>query len=141
MAIYLRDKREEDDGIAYAKNKIQRKSRIENAWQASRGQANNLQQVQKDETTAKDELFGSVGRAMKNFFMEEVEVPVDQSAQTNDKVSGVMASLSQTGEAFRERGEKLNTLVEKTSALKNASEDFAKMAKELNESQQKGFFW
>mmetsp|Transcript_19840 Transcript_19840/g.25548 ORF Transcript_19840/g.25548 Transcript_19840/m.25548 type:complete len:87 (-) Transcript_19840:14-274(-) len=63
------------------------------------------------------------------------------SAQAvNYNVSGVMNSLSQTRNAFIERGDKLDNLVEKTNALNNASEEFAKMAKELADSQEKGIF-
>ena len=135
------ERKEEQDRIQYENKKAERKARIEKAWSASHGRQNSLQETQKDEAAAKEELFGSVGRAMKSFFMEEVEEPPSRDADTNERVSGVMSSLSQTGDAFRERGEKLNTLVEKTGALKNASEDFAKMARELKESQQKGLFW
>ena len=74
--------------------------------------------------------------------MEEVEVEEEQdfTKKTNDDVTGVMSTLGQTRQAFNERGEKLNTLVEKTAALNSASEDFAKMARELKESQEKGIF-
>jgi hypothetical protein len=149
LAKHLVERREEQERVNQVDMKKERKMRIEKAWAASHGQSkmkrNALQETQKDEGAAKEELFGTVGRAMKNFFMEEVEVEVEdpraQDLSTNDRVSGVMSSLSQTGEAFRERGDKLNTLVEKTDALKNASVDFAKMAKELKESQQGGMFW
>jgi len=135
------DRKEEQDRLNYEIKKKERKSRIQAAWTKSHRRKNPLQETQKDESSAKDELFGNVGRAMKNFFMEEVDVEDPQDANVNDRVSGVMSSLNQTGEAFRERGEKLNSLAEKTDKLKNASEDFAKMARELKESQQKGFFW
>ncbi len=143
------EKKERQDQIEFAEKKKEQKMKLENAWRASHGIKNNpLQETRKDENAAKDELFGGVGRAMKNFFMEEVTVEVEEPqasrniAGTNNNVSGIMSSLGQTGEAFRERGEKLNTLVEKTNGLKNASEDFAKMARELKEAQQqKGLFW
>lgn len=142
------ERKERQDQIEFAEKKKERKMKLENAWRASHGfKSNPLQETRKDESAAKDELFGGVGRAVKNFFMEEVTVEVEEPQAsrditgTNNKVSGIMSSLGQTGEAFRERGEKLNTLVEKTNGLKNASEDFAKMARELKESQQKGLFW
>ena len=144
LAKYRLERREEQDRIVLSHKKKERKMKIEQAWAASHNRnRNKLQQIQMDDTSAKEELFGSVGRAMKNFFMEEVEVkePQARDIDTNNKVSGVMASLNQTGEAFRERGEKLNNMVEKTNALKNASEDFAKMARDLRESQEKGLFW
>jgi len=103
---------------------------------------NRLRAVEKDEDAAKQNLFGNIGKSLQNFFMEEVEVEKEQdsSKKTNDNVAGVMSALGQTRQAFNERGEKLNTLVEKTAALNNASEDFAKMARELKESQEKGIF-
>ena len=39
-----------------------------------------------------------------------------------------------------ERGEKLENMVDKSAALNNAAEDFANMAKQLADSQQKGVF-
>ena len=113
--------------------------RIEKA-QAARYNSNPLRSTEQDESAAKEELFGNVVRAVKNFFMEEVEVEDNSSPNANERVTGVMDSLNATRNAFNERGQKLDNLVEKTSALKDASEDFAKMAKELRESQEKGIF-
>lgn len=143
LAKCIANKKEAEDRKFLEAKKKERKAEIEKKWAVRREKRNALQETQKDEDAAKDELFGNVGRAVKNFFMEEVEVeePPNRAQDTNSNVNGMISSLDQTRQAFGERGEKLNTLVEKTSALKNASEDFAKMARELKESQQKGLFW
>ena len=143
LAKATADRKEERERLLIEEKKKERKAKIEQQWATRREKRNALQETMQDEAAAKDDLFGNVGRAVQNFFMEEVEEPpsVSQEVDTNEKVAGMMSSLDQTRQAFGERGEKLNNLVEKTSALKNASEDFAKMAKELKESQQKGFFW
>ena len=138
------ERKEEQDRVKQADLKQKHRLKIGEAWAVSHGRENSLKETKKDENAAKEELFGDVvGRAVKNFFMEEVEVedPRAQAANANERVTGMMSTLTQTGQAFSERGEKLNTLVEKTDALKNASEDFAKMARELKESQQGGLFW
>ncbi len=139
---------------------------------------NPLQSTREDEDSAKNMLFGSIGRAMKNIFSDdddlEKEVAQDSvqaraqsirsryapnssstrkgashartsarslpSQSTNDRVSGLMGSMNASRNAFNERGEKLNTLAEKTGALKDASEDFAKMAEELRKQQERGIF-
>lgn len=97
-----------------------------------------LEAKKKHEESEQDVLFGRMGRSVRNFFMEEVEVTGDDRST---KVDGMSESLKQTQNAFNERGEKLNNLSEKTDALKEASIDFAKMAKELHDSQKKGLFW
>ncbi len=121
----------------------ERKARIEKA-QAARSATyqNRLKATERDEAAAKEDLFGNVGKAVKNFFMEEVGVEDDSApANAQSNVAGVMSALGETRQAFDERGQKLNNLVEKTAALNSASEDFAKMAKELRESQERGIFW
>ena len=97
-----------------------------------------LEAKKKHEETEQDILFSRMGRSVRNFFMEEVDVNEDGRSTTVDEIS---ASLKQTQDAFNERGDKLNSLSEKTDALKDASIDFAKMAKELHESQKGGLFW
>ena len=118
-----------------------RKNRIAKA-QAARAKSGPLS-LQKEEnlTDAKNELFANVGKAMQNFFMEEVTVEDNDELRGQEQVNGVVSSLNQTMDSLNERGEKLNSLAEKTSALRDASKDFAKMAKELRESQEKGLFW
>ena len=123
--------------IEVAEKRKERKTRIEDAQ--SRRSEKKPVAANKSEDAAREELFGSVGRAVKNFFLEEVEEQ-DNAQAMNDDVSGVMNSLSQTRNKFIERGQKLDNLVEKTNALNNASEEFAKMAKELADSQEKGIF-
>jgi len=133
------DKKVEEDRTKQVEQRSERKARIEKA-QAQRYN-NPLRAAENDQRAAKEELFGgAIGKAVKNFFMEEVEVEQDSAQAANGQVAGVMDSLNATRQAFDERGQKLDNLVEKTGALKNASVDFAKMAKELRESQEKGIF-
>lgn len=129
--------KEGKDRKEVAEKRKERKTRIEEAQ--SKRSDNTLKARAISEDAAREELFGSVGRAVKNLFVEEV-VEQDSAQAVNDDVNGVMNSLSQTRNAFVERGQKLNNLVEKTSALNNTSEEFAKMAKELADSQEKGIF-
>lgn len=101
-----------------------------------------------DSSAMKEELFSgsNLGKVVKGFFnmddrREHVGGKIENKKSANDELTGIAQSLNQTRNAFNERGERLNTLSDKTSALKDASSDFAKMAKELNKSQQSGFFW
>ena len=152
---------------------------VEASWYGRKNK-NPLQTTRDDEESAKNKLFGTIGRAMKNLFSDDddddmeselVQDPVRTSSSsmhsrsntsstssrtgprtrirtptgtsdqsTNDQLSGLMGTMDATRNAFHERGEKLNTLSEKTGALRDASEDFAKMAEELCKSQEKGIF-
>lgn len=84
----------------------------------------------------KQELFGgAIMKNMKNLIMGEDE------EDDEDQLQSVTAKLSATRDAFNERGERLNSLAEKTAALQDASKDFASMAKELRKQQEsKGIF-
>lgn len=84
----------------------------------------------------KQELFGgAIMKNMKNLIMGEDE------EDEEDQLQSVTAKLSATRDAFNERGERLNSLAEKTAALQDASKDFASMAKELRKQQEsKGIF-
>jgi len=52
-----------------------------------------------------------------------------------EKITNAISALGQTRNAVLERGDKLQSLEDKTDALNQASLDFANMAKELNQSQ------
>ncbi|KAL7546759.1 hypothetical protein ACHAWF_010094 [Thalassiosira exigua] len=54
---------------------------------------------------------------------------------TKEKITNVFSGLGQTRNAVIDRGNKLESLAEKTDALNQASLDFASMAKELERSQ------
>ena len=84
----------------------------------------------------KQELFGgAIMKNMKNLIMG------DDEDEEEDQLQSVTAKLSATRDAFNERGERLNSLAEKTAALQDASKDFASMAKELRKQQEsKGIF-
>eukprot|EP00563_Minutocellus_polymorphus_P001389 CAMPEP_0181033302 /NCGR_PEP_ID=MMETSP1070-20121207/7185_1 /TAXON_ID=265543 /ORGANISM="Minutocellus polymorphus, Strain NH13" /LENGTH=1070 /DNA_ID=CAMNT_0023110721 /DNA_START=91 /DNA_END=3306 /DNA_ORIENTATION=- len=84
----------------------------------------------------KQELFGgAIMKNMKSLIMGEEE------EEEEDQLQSVTAKLSATRDAFNERGERLDSLAEKTAALQDASKDFASMAKELRKQQEsKGIF-
>ena len=58
---------------------------------------------------------------------------------TQDRISNALSGLGQMKDKVLERGDKLNSLQEKSEALEQASLDFANMAKELNRSQNSWF--
>jgi len=81
----------------------------------------------------RDSLFGNIVEKATNLVMGEDEDLADIQSQ------GLADRLGQTRDALNERGDKLNSLVDKTARLESAASDFAKMAKELEKSQ--GGFW
>jgi len=81
----------------------------------------------------RDSLFGNIVEKATSLVMGEDEGLADIQSQ------GLADRLGQTRDALNERGDKLNTLVDKTARLESAASDFAKMAKELEKSQ--GGFW
>ena len=54
---------------------------------------------------------------------------------TQDRISSALSGLGQMKDKVLERGDKLQSLQDKSEALEKASLDFANMAKELNRSQ------
>lgn len=93
-----------------------------------------LQRLEKEKADQlqRDSLFGGIMEKATSLLSGDDDI---------DAVGGLHASLGQTRDALNERGDRLNTLGEKTEKLMNASEDFAKMAKELEKSQSGGLFW
>ncbi|KAI2500336.1 hypothetical protein MHU86_14144 [Fragilaria crotonensis] len=93
-----------------------------------------LQRLEKEKADQlqRDSLFGGIMEKATSLLSGDDDI---------DAVGGLHASLGQTRDALNERGDRLNTLSEKTEKLMNASEDFAKMAKELEKSQSGGLFW
>jgi hypothetical protein len=87
---------------------------------------------EKADQLQRDSLFGGIMEKATSLLSGE---------DSTEEVGSLHASLGQTRDALNERGERLNTLSEKTEKLMNASEDFAKMAKELEKSQSGGLFW
>ena len=58
---------------------------------------------------------------------------------TQDRISSALSGLGQMKDKVLERGDKLQSLQDKSEALEKASLDFANMAKELNRSQNSWF--
>lgn len=110
-----------------------------------------------EENSPKEELFGGiVSRNVRNILniddgsnpsMKSKSFrasPSTSKKKASDEVAGVLSStLGRAKEALSERGSKLNSLSDKSAALRDASDEFAKMAKELADSQQSssGLFW
>lgn len=91
------------------------------------------EEKEKAEEASRDGLFGGImDKATSLLAGEDIE---------KDTTTGLQASLGQTRDALNQRGERLGALSEKTEKLMNASEDFAKMAKELEKAQSGGMFW
>lgn len=95
-----------------------------------------LDRLEAEEKAQRESLFGNVMEKMTKAMLGEKEQP-----SASDQVNGLASQLGQTRDALNARGEKLNTLAEKSDRLVSASQDFASMAKELNKTQNKGMFW
>lgn len=94
-----------------------------------------------DEDAQRESLFeGVMGKAANYLAYAETEGPDSKPAAAAQQVAGMTDSLNQTRNALLERGDKLESLGEKTSQMVDQSAEFAKMAKEL-QRQSQGFFW
>jgi hypothetical protein len=51
-----------------------------------------------------------------------------------------MSAMSEVHDRLLERGEKLNKLTDKSADVANAAEEFAKLAKQLNDQQKSRWF-
>ena len=92
-----------------------------------------------NEEAQRESLFGGVMEAAAGFVFGEDQAASEPTPAA--QVAGLSDSLGQTRNALLERGQKLESLGEKTSQMVDASADFAKMAKELRKQSEKGFFW
>ena len=96
-----------------------------------------LDRLESEEKAQRDSLFGGMMETVTKAVLGQTEEEAPA-----EKIGGLSAQLGQTKDALNERGEKLNTLAEKSDKLVNASKDFATMAKELNKaSHSQGLFW
>lgn len=121
--------------------KMHEKTQINKKTQPKSAVVSRLERLEAEDQADRDSLFGSfLDNAAKAVFGEEPEKEDKAQAQA-DSIGGLSDQLNQTRDALNQRGEKLNTLAEKSDRLVNASEDFASMAKKLNQSTQGGFFW
>ena len=64
----------------------------------------------------------------------------NNSNSSQSAVSGAMSNMSEAHERLLERGEKLNRLTDKSADVNNAAEEFAKLAKQLNEQNKSRWF-
>lgn len=153
LARSLTESEQEKIRMEEEKRREERNKRIKEAEARRARFADEIQTKAENEGAQKYKLFkggkggsiaSSIGRSVRDLFMEEVEVesedPQDRAQAAQARANGVVEGLNQTRNAFIERGEKLENMAEKSAALNNAAEDFANMAKQLADSQQKGVF-
>jgi len=108
------------------------------------------------ENLQRKELFSSqtVGRTFINFFKKERKSTQDNckekdlqtdssSADTwaQDRLEQLRSSFNKTRNAFAERGERLNTLNEKTLTMKDACHDYSTMAAKLKKKNKSKGWW
>ena len=93
-------------------------------------QSNQNEQIQKQRqsVTKARESLGLVSKHDANAKNTDVST-------TQDRISNAISGLGQMKDKVLERGDKLNSLQDKSEALEKQSIDFANMAKELNRSQ------
>jgi tetratricopeptide (TPR) repeat protein len=94
-----------------------------------------LEKLENEEKANRDSLFGGLVDKATNYIMGE-----DEDVNTVSKLNGLTNTLDQTRDALNQRGDRLASLGEKSTQLVDASADFAKMAKELNQQNDRGFF-
>jgi Synaptobrevin len=84
-------------------------------------------------------------RGLKDLFGNATIAPGRERSDTKTAaatsgLSGTMGAMSEAHERLLERGEKLNKLTDKSADVANAAEEFAKLAKQLNEQQKSRWF-
>jgi hypothetical protein len=103
--------------------------------------ATGLAKLEAEEAANRDSLFANVmDNVTRAVFGQEDRADSNPQSQA-DSIEGLSQTLNETRNKLLERGDKLNTLADKSDRLVNASKDFASMAKELNRKSQGGFFW
>lgn len=107
--------------------------------QKSYSSASGLASLEAQEATNRESLFGNVMDNVTRAVFGDEEQGTAKSH--SDTIEGLSQTLNQTRNQLLERGDKLNTLADKSDRLVTASKDFATMAKELNRQSQGGFFW
>jgi len=91
------------------------------------------------ERANRDSLFGNVVERATNFVLGAEEA---EGSTPTAKAEGLKSSLNETRNALLQRGQKLESLGEKSSQMVDASADFARMAKELRKkSESSNIFW
>jgi small-conductance mechanosensitive channel len=89
--------------------------------------------------------------ASKQYLADRAKLMAEAAAADEEKAkrpgergqasaSQTVAALSETREALHQRGEKLSKLSDRSELLANQANDFAKMAKALNEQQKNRWF-
>ena len=105
---------------------------------AARIQANRQEQMKKQRQSV-SQARASLGLKSTDGSGNSGDNSSKTELSTQDRISNALSGLGQMKDKVLERGDKLNSLQEKSEALEQASLDFANMAKELNRSQNSWF--
>ena len=111
---------------------------ISEAKAAARIQANRQDQMKKQRQSV-SQARASLGLKSTDGCSSSGDDSSKNELSTQDRISNALSGLGQMKDKVLERGDKLNSLQEKSEALEQASLDFANMAKELNRSQNSWF--
>lgn len=101
---------------------------------AANSQANREEQMQKQRQSV-TQARKALGLKRTSGSNSSADTEANTKLSTKEKITNAISGLGQTKDAVLERGDKLESLADKTEALEQASLDFANMAKELNRSQ------
>ncbi|KAL3903294.1 MAG: hypothetical protein SGARI_005443 [Bacillariaceae sp.] len=131
---YLLAKAEPNRKIAAAQKQASQPAKVPG------GAAARLARLEEEENAGRDTLFGGIVSSMTNAIAGTAEDDDKKELTQSESIAGLSSQLGQTRDALNERGAKLEGLADKSEKLVSASQDFAKMAKELNRKSNQGFF-
>lgn len=140
--LLARQDESKQESLRLEAEREQERIRLSGSQQHAGSAAARLSRLEAEERAQRESLFGGVMENMAKAVFGGESDGKDGASSTGNEVQGLSASLGQTRDALNDRGEKLNSLAEKSDRLVNASKDFAAMAKELNKSSKnQGLFW
>ena len=142
---YLSHKIEKQKIRNIRKNKSKSSSRIVDTGDTSKKKTMTMESSNKrssaasaiavDPSIAKSKLFGAAG--IRRAAADEEET---KSMRVQGGLSKTMSAMSEVKDRLMDRGEKLGRLNDKSGDIANAAEDFAKLAKQLNQQQSRRWF-
>ncbi len=97
--------------------------------------ATKANQTVQEDLRNRDSLFGGIIEQASNLMFG------DGDEKVNSGVPGIASTLNETRDALNERGQKLDSLAEKSEKMVEASANFADMAKQLRKQSEGSFFW
>ena len=103
----------------------------------TKAQSNRIEQTrkQRQSVTQSRKALGLKSSSARSNGSADNEPKQTTQQSTMDRISGAFGGIGETRNAVIDRGDKLESLQDKTEALNNASLDFMNMAKELERSQ------